>query len=139
MPEQDPLAVFVAARLDETERSAKAAQLRHPGPWDIADNTDSPLPGAVTLYDAQDDSVGVIRGSYAADHIARHDPARVLREVAAKRRILWDHTPKITGRRTACSRCHYGNILGANWPCLTMTSLAAAWSDHSDYDERWKP
>ena len=72
-----------------------------------------------------------------SEHIAHHDPARVLREVAAKRRILYDHAPQAKGYRTACSRCHYGNSLGANWPCLTMASLAAVWPDHPDYKQEW--
>lgn len=78
-------AVFVAARLDEAEAAAKAAQNLFPGPWESADNTDSPLPGAVTLYDSRDESVGVIRGSYAANHIARCDPGSALRQIAGNR------------------------------------------------------
>jgi len=116
---------FLAARLDEDEGTAKAAELRFPGPWDRAVAPDSPLPSAVSLYDSRDESFGVIRGSYAADHIARHDPARVLREVAFKRAILGQYA-------TAAGWS------SDNWP-LSLRLLAAIWSDHSDYDREWKP
>lgn len=130
------LAAFVTARLGEDEAAAKAAQLRHAGPWSHADNPDSPLPVAASLYDSRDESVGVIRGSYLAAHIARHDPARVLREVAAKRAILaaWQESLTIQdgyrevgyeeGRREAQER--------------DVRHLAAAWGDHPDYDPEWR-
>ena len=75
-------------RTGPDEAAAKAAELRFPGPWEQAENTDSPFPSAVTMYDSRDESVGVIRGSYTADHIALHDPARVLRDVKAGRDLL---------------------------------------------------
>jgi uncharacterized protein DUF6221 len=76
-------------------------------------------------------------GGYEARRCDCGYPARVLREVAAKRKILHDHTPQAVGHRIVCSRCHYGNPLGANWPCLTMESLATAWNDHPDYRAEW--
>lgn len=82
------LAARIETSLAEDEATAKAAQARFPGPWEQADNTDSPLPGAVTLYDSRDESVGVIRGSYAAGHIARNYPDRVLRRVKATRDLV---------------------------------------------------
>lgn len=42
----------------------------------------------MTLYDSRDESVGVIRGNYAANHIARYDPSRALLEVEAGRRLV---------------------------------------------------
>jgi hypothetical protein len=67
------------------------------------------------------------------DHQVRFDPARVLREVQAKRAILREHTPHTRGRHTVCSSCSYGNSLGATWPCLTVEKTAAVYSDHPDY------
>src|SRR6267154_1723565 len=141
------LVEFLTARLGEDEAAAKAAQLRFPGPWEQADNTDSPLPGAVTIYDARDESVGVIRGSYAAAHIARHDPARVLREVEAKRSLIELHKPNGNpadewyGHDVRCEEC--GGIGGSpaigergfqrSWPCRTLRTLAAVYRDHPDY------
>lgn len=68
-----------------------------------------------------------------ARHIARHDPARVLREVEAKRRILELH---VFGERV-CDQC------SNDWhtemrPCLTLRALALPFADHPDYREEWK-
>ena len=82
------LTASLNAGVVEDETAARAAQLHFPGPWDRAVAPDSPLPSAVSLYDSRDESFGVIRGSYAADHIARHDPARTLRDVRAGRDLL---------------------------------------------------
>ncbi len=69
-----------------------------------------------------------------ARHIARHDPARVLREVAAKRKILTLHSPwEDSGDCSAC-----GDVPQVCYPCETLRALAAAWSDHPDYDPAWR-
>lgn len=129
------LAEFVKARLDEDAAAANAGARRVGMPWRAEPQPGTP--GGLVIDELG--LVGSTGGRYAADHIARHDPARALREVAAKRKILWDHTPQERGRRAVCSRCHYGNVLGANWPCLTMTSLAGIWSDHPDFRAEWTP
>jgi len=62
-------------------------------------------------------------------HIARHDPARVLREVAAKRAILAECEPRpgigIVAIELAAQRI--------------LRHLAAVWNDHPDYRPEWKP
>jgi Family of unknown function (DUF6221) len=130
----DPVA-FGTARLDEDEATAKRAaeceRLRllgaerglPPGDWSWLADYGQPQPADIALIDYQ----------------ARIDPARVLREVAAKRTILADHAPQVRGSRKSCSRCSYGNLLGASWPCLTVAQLVAVWSDHPDYGQGWKP
>jgi hypothetical protein len=65
-------------------------------------------------------------------HIARHDPARVLREVEAKRAILDEHA-QIPGdgvNFTFAEQNRAEDILLA---------LAAVYSDHPDYDSAWAP
>ena len=56
-------------------------------------------------------------------HAARHDPARVLRECEAKRRIVDD----------VKSGWFDTDLDGA------CKHLAAVYSDHPDYDEAWRP
>lgn len=129
----DDLIAFIKARLDEDELVASVAG---------RDGHDRWAATWATVVDARDpDNFAMITDSVSEVclHIAQFDPCRVLREVAAKRKILWDHTPREIGRRIACSRCHYGNVLGANWPCLTMTSLAGVWGDHPDFSQKWVP
>jgi len=88
--------------------------------------------------------------SAAAGHIVRHDPARVLREVAAKRGELADHTLHDDGE--SCRRCVvWGVQLSLDpgpapavaarvpFPCPTLRRLALPYADHKDYQEGWKP
>jgi len=77
----DELIEFVAARLDEEQYLAQDLARGHPGPWS------ADTPSSVC------DSGGkvVVQDEYhwsAIPHIARHDPARVLRDVAADRKLL---------------------------------------------------
>jgi hypothetical protein len=62
--------------------------------------------------------------SAAAGHIARHDPARVLREVEAKRQMLAFHDR---------AHPHDGD------PCTTQRLLVLPYADHPDYRPEWKP
>jgi hypothetical protein len=71
----------------------------------------------------------------------------VLREVAAKRAILGEHAPnypttypKLSGQPT-CGVCHAGGFDWEPewWPCITVRTLAAVYSDHPDYRPEWKP
>lgn len=80
-----------------------------------------------------------------AEHIARHDPARVLREVAAKRAILAEHKHAPATERSTddfgCEICAYDRgdcvLYGWGW-CKTVRLLAAPYADHPDYDESWR-
>ena len=124
------LTEFLRARLDEDE--AAAYGLCGNGPlarWVIRDGDlfvgTEPLP---------DEPIVQTWDGRVAHHIARHDPARVLREVEAKRAILDHHVPVRHEGRKMCGSC-----LGVctYWPCPTVRHLAAAWSDHPDYRDDW--
>lgn len=99
-PAGQPWDEFLAARLDEDEAAAKATE-HNDGPHTLEwkhgggrhltfDNGRSEDYEAVFAGDwdriliARDS----VRGAPLAAHIARHDPARVLREAGAKRAIL---------------------------------------------------
>ena len=68
-------------------------------------------------------------------HFARHDPARVLAECEAKRRIVADHGPDGNGMKVNGDVCSEFEA----WPCPTIQALTAVYADHPDYDEEWKP
>lgn len=78
-------------------------------------------------------------------HVARHDPARVLAECAAKRAIVTMHGfTRDTGWRGGedndhlwCTMCGSIDDAPAAWPCETLQSLAAIYSDHPDYQQEW--
>lgn len=81
MTERADLVAFIAARLAEDEATAVAASA---GPWvDALGDVREP-----NVAEGQPGNWVANAGVTDRAHIARHDPARVLREVAAKRRIL---------------------------------------------------
>lgn len=74
--------------------------------------------------------------STAAGHIARWDPARVLAEVEAKRRILHEHEHEEAHPALMPHTCRRCGSFG--W-CLTVRLLALPFSDRPGYDETWRP
>jgi len=143
---------FIAARLDEDEQIARNASSPVPvgadretwsydregfavrashGRWNVATRRDDPA-------DAREihmtDSYG--------QHIARHDPARVLREVAAKRRVMERHSADPTYTpvdRWYCLGCGNDDMgpLSEIEDCPELRDLAAPYSDHPDYRQEW--
>lgn len=152
---------FIEARLTEDERDARAA---HEGPWRVADVTDygsASVNGPDAMQDGgYDPATGhrrqVIRPIVVippdvdygpsvdlpdAAHIVRHDPARVLREVEAKRRTLARHHRDPRGD---CVGCGWSGDLDegrteADEECPELLDMASVWSDHPDYDHSWSP
>ncbi len=130
----DDLTAFITARLDEDEAIAKAAW---PGPWDLETEIGGFGPVSCVLMPIPQHKgarTGLTSftplGTQDADtaaHIARYDPARVLREVTAKRAIAE------TGASLASSHDKYIRIVGES----ILTELAAVWSDHPDYKQEW--
>lgn len=94
-----------------------------------------PVRGGRTMPRTYANSI-VEMDSAAAGHVARHDPARVLREVALKRYLLEMHSPYTDG---TCSGCTGGPTpLGdVPSPCSHVRAMAAVWSDHPDFDPAW--
>jgi hypothetical protein len=118
------LVQWLTAQLDEDERIARACSgmewWEHPKNWVSA----PPLNRiAVVVHDGD-------RG-----HIVRHDPARVLREIDAKRRIIAEHA--LNG--WVCSTCDDGAVPPQAFPCPTLRLLALPYADRSDYREEWAP
>lgn len=118
---------FLAARIGEDERIAQGAARTDDG---LGGNwAPAAIAGKWLNADARVD-----------DHVAAHDPARVLREVAAKRKILTDYAD-CHGRELPAG-VHDGRdpdereIAQAIRDTLEVIvqDLAAAYSDHPDYD-----
>lgn len=128
----DDLVAFLRARLDDDERGANLAS---PGPWHL-----NPEQDEVWAVDDIEVATAFALSSNqqrnTARHIARHDPARVLREVEAKRRIIEQHPCDDDGF------CGDGiGLVGCKWawPCPTVRLLALPYADYSDYREEWRP
>ncbi|MEU5742039.1 DUF6221 family protein [Streptomyces tendae] len=123
MTKPNDLVQFLHARLDEDERTARAATA---GPWRANKHkygaevyTES---GEGVAFDH--DAGGV--GWDDADFIAEWDPARVLREIDAKRRIV---------DRYAWLREH-GDTGGTAW---VLPLLALPYADRPGYRDEWRP
>lgn len=99
---------FIRAQLAEDERIARAAC------WDEQSDVWTARPPRAsyeryTVVDYLDDGVVAVTPENAdADgvgrHIAEHDPARVLREIGAKRRLLDDYIVTVRIRDGAATR-----------------------------------
>lgn len=79
------------------------------------------------------------------EHIVRHGPARVLRDVKAKRELLELHP--CAGADIGepfCATCTpdddlYSEGLANRWPCRTLRLLAAGYDTEPGYQEAWRP
>jgi len=146
---------FLLARIAEDEAVAQAAVWSSPDPdWDGVDAWDaevafgemavgpdrgSPTDAAVVIGPFRGGlhmtgKATERRNGVVAQHIARHDPARVLAECEAKRWIvawcdpLYDDDGKPFGG---------GGCTEAWWDSLQ--ALALPYADHPDYREEWRP
>jgi hypothetical protein len=74
-----------------------------------------------------------------AVHIARHDPARVLREVTAKRAVLAWYEDSLDASATFKEKLGTGTHMAtaAESYLNVIRGHAAAWSDHPDYQREW--
>lgn len=83
------------------------------------------LPGFPLGYDCK------AAPSSAMAHIARHDPARVLRQCEALRAIVGDYTRYLAEERRRMN----GWVTEKDSPIAL--ALASIWSDHPDYQQEW--
>lgn len=127
---------WLGEQLDEDERIARAAGHEHvaPAPWRGESWDDAVLNGD-GLVDAKGDGIAVVKGERVRDHLVRHDPARVLREIDAKRRILAEHA--LNG--WVCSTCDDGEVPPQAFPCPTLRLLALPYADRPGYRAEWAP
>lgn len=134
------LAQWLTAQLEDGESAARGAKGRTGGRW----TQDDGPPEDIVLYDM---SGKLTMGQ--ARHIARHDPARVLREIDAKRKLVKLHgraTLRAGGgaqyydTTTVCRSCEANlQFPDESWPCTTLRLLAAPYSDRPGFREEWKP
>ena len=146
MDPMNDLIAFLRARLDEDAAGAIEAggdadwpaEVKSPGRWTagaspygaVSPNqprwyvNDGHEDGVIGRVDPQgNDDEGVAR------HIARHDPARVLAEVDAKRRIL-----------AAAEDDYEDGGTGMWWKGEAVVRLLALpYADHADYRDTWRP
>ncbi|NUL09052.1 DUF6221 family protein [Streptomyces lunaelactis] len=133
---------FLRARLDEDEQVARAVEDRS-APWDgqwVADGNDAARThnGHVLFYGHNWPlKAGLV------DHIVRHDPARVLREVEAKRATLEWHQDAADEMEQAKldldNEAYQAARLERRLLGRAIRRDAAVYAGHPDYDASWKP
>jgi hypothetical protein len=138
---------FLEARLTEDERMAREA-------WE---RTGGNLPGATSVWSSAEHTwspMMLVDAAPMVEHIARYDPARVLREVEAKRAIM-DEWLRIDSRSHQSAANYSAWVAGEREPhpgvtspddCerarlemlgLALHALASVYADHPDYDPAW--
>lgn len=162
----DDLVQWLRAQLDDDERTARAVRVPpdwHQGPGDDPEWTDEELvcmwpPEFHTPYERDKHWRGLtVEGPELAAHIALHDPARVLREIDAKRQLLdlhpyavlrknvgerWKGDPDPRFDRTFCATCHVddGCIQDNDGrPCETLRLLALPYAGRPGFRDEWRP
>ncbi|WP_424891820.1 DUF6221 family protein [Streptomyces sp. XH2] len=148
------LAAFVRARLDEDEHAARAALgtpwIHREGVAGVHSDATDDYPHGVPIADCRRIPAEYECRVAVAEHIVRHQPACVLAEVEAKRRLVDLHQGE--GEFPECAVCAQpeffaedadGNREWFRWseptPCLTLRLLALPYADHPDYREEWRP
>lgn len=130
----DDLVTWLRAQLDEDERVALVVP-ENARVWTLDG-------GTIHAGHPTDEVVDWVHYDGAWEHIARHDPARVLAEVDAKRRILDEHAPEKHPTGMRCSVCAEGPYYDATWydaPCPTVRLIALPYAGRPGYRDEWKP
>jgi hypothetical protein len=125
------LVEFLRARYDERAAKAQAAMRGGEGRWTQADP--ELYPGLIE--DERRETVVYDEGRPSeeqAAHIAENDPARVLREVESKRRLLEQF--KLRGDSV---RATVQPATGGVWDDL-LRMLALPYADHDEFREEWQ-
>jgi hypothetical protein len=157
----DDLVRWLRTQLDADEETARAAaRQRGHGEWRAeadareivevvgrSEPGDDSYPYTPVVLQPDDDET--------AAHVAAWDPARVLREIDAKRRLLEEHSLTVekvdaapydsfTGERrpdehsVTCTVCGWASDDPSS-ACLTVRLLALPYADRPGYREEWAP
>ncbi|WP_326739136.1 DUF6221 family protein [Streptomyces sp. NBC_01022] len=118
MTPMDDLVQFLRARLNEDEQTARAA----------GDSWYGYEPEQQIAFVSVED----------ARHIARHGPARALREVEAKRQLLTEYKESAASLAAASAPDMYdvGRLQGLE---IAVRATSLPYADHPDYRGDWRP
>lgn len=135
------LSDFLMARYAEAEASARYAAARDTGPtWHAEDceqcgghvlGPSTPARELVVVDCQPNEGGGLVDPVHR--FIAEHDPAHVLADLEAKRRIVASFEQ--SERHAGTGEFGYHTV-GLR---LAVRCLASAYSDHPDYDADWSP
>jgi Family of unknown function (DUF6221) len=127
----DDLIAFVTARLDEDAYYAKRA-----GGHEFTFDSHGQL---LVSNGATISKVANLGVQVSGWHIARHDPARVLREIAAGRAILARYEDCLARMDDPAYSGAAEYVQIREYEDFVLPNLAAVWDGHPDYRPEWKP
>jgi hypothetical protein len=143
----EDLILWLTQRLDEDEQIARATMLTttDKGEWTVTTDPhsgdDKPTGVLGTcIYIGMIGSNGDLDDPAQAIHIAEHDPARVLREVEAKRKILdrWAELIAEVAHWRACGDEDAAPV-ATEWAYRQVAvQLASVYSDRPGFKEEWR-
>jgi len=117
---------FLLARIEEDEALARSAS---PGPWHVdAESTEVLAVDGIVVADGFALSGKQTRATTA--HIARHDPAHVLTECEAKRRIVEECAPNVAK--------DWPFPDGLNFSEFVVAELVQPYAGHPEYRDEWR-
>jgi hypothetical protein len=131
----EPLVEFLLARFHEVELTARAVPTAHgtvpPAHWSTSDSR--PDQGRVVMGTADD---FVLPTPAHAEHVARHDPARVIADVVVKRWIVQQYVRICDSRQRSevTDEASRGMLMQLY---VVLGGLAMLFADHPDYNPRW--
>lgn len=154
---------FLTAQYDVDQRRAEAARTVDPTPWTASIGDDGRPNGiratgahaavltadGLALWDTEGSST-LCMTAVSAEHVAAHDPAFELADIAAKRAIVAHHVPEADlrirdGRYvqdpplcTICWQTWPNKGKRQLHPCTTLRLLAAPYADRPGYNPAWK-
>jgi hypothetical protein len=131
----DDLIAWLRGVLDEDERLAKMAAEEARPPWRFEVWGGDAFPYLYVL-DANDEAVVDVGTEGIARHVAAHNPAAVLADIAAKRKILGDENDG-----AAVFAVHERGICWpqelTDWADDVIRLLASAYADRPGYRAEW--
>lgn len=142
----DGLVQFLRDRLDEDANTAQASDQVDPGPWSAdahdegGNNAHQHRTGYGVVASPGGDlwkctSSAAAMAANTSRHIARHDPARILAEVEAKRALVAKYIEVADNDINEVEYAYgYANALGE-----AVRLLALPYASHPDYSEAWRP
>jgi hypothetical protein len=127
------LAEFLLARIAEDQEAAKRAAFGYGSAW--ASETDDAEDWSVVHADGKRDMVGCEDGDVTR-HIVRWDPARVLAECDAKRRVV-----NLAVRQQRREGREFSELArqARHERDEMLRALAVVYADHPDYRDEWRP
>jgi hypothetical protein len=124
------LTEFLLARIAEDEVAAQVANDHDR--WAVGDDDNGDTFVVETDVTGLNWRVALVASASVAEHMALHDPLRVLAECEAKRQIIvWHQQYNPTG-------CGGEENHGREDQCPTLQALALPYASHPDYREEWQ-